>query len=47
MGMVGPGPIPLSEIVAYQSLHGIQFLPWELDCLLALDRLFRSVMNGT
>lgn len=45
LGMAGPGAIPETEIDAYQRNRGIRFIPWELDCLRALDRCFRSVMN--
>lgn len=34
---MAPGPIPPSEYLAWQQLNHIEFTPWELDTLKALD----------
>jgi len=34
----GVAPFALSEICAWQSLHGVVLSPWEVDTLLAIDR---------
>ena len=35
---MGPSPISVSDLLAYQQLHGIELNPWELDCIHALDQ---------
>lgn len=36
-GLGGAGPIPPSEVLAWQQLQGVRFTPWELDTLRAMD----------
>lgn len=38
-GMAGPDPIGPAGLLAWQQLHDVQFTPWEIDTLLALDRV--------
>ena len=35
---LGPSPISPHDLLAYQQLHDVQFTPWEIDTLQALDR---------
>lgn len=35
----GISPIPSSEIVAWQILHGIRLTPWELEMIAVFDSL--------
>ena len=34
---MGAIPIALADLVAWQTLMGVQFTPWEIDTLLQLD----------
>lgn len=43
----GPLPIPHSEIVAFQSLTGCRFAPWEVELIEALDDLHIASMTQT
>ena len=38
-------PIVLSEIVAWQQLHGVELVPWEVDTILAIDRAAMAVLS--
>lgn len=37
-GLGGASAIPPSEVLAWQTLHGVRLTPWELDTLAAMDR---------
>lgn len=41
-GGMGPAPISMSDLLAYQQLHGIELNPWELDVLHQLDQVALS-----
>ena len=34
---MGAAPIALADIVAWQTLMGVQLTPWEIETLLQLD----------
>ena len=44
-GGMGPGAVPLTEIEAWQRLHGVRLTSWELGTLLAMDRAALAQMN--
>jgi len=41
----GASPIVLSEIVAWQQLHGVGLVSWDVDTILAVDRAAMAVIN--
>ena len=45
-GMGDPVAVPLSEIDAWQRLNGIEFNPWELDTVIAMDRAAVAVLGS-
>ena len=42
---MAPGPVPPSEIVAWQQLMGLRLTPWEVETLMAMDRAALAVSN--
>lgn len=46
MGPNGPGPILPENILAFQQLHHIQFSPWELDVIEALDEVALEALQS-
>lgn len=44
LGMGAVGHIPMSEVEAWQRLHGVRLSSWEVDTLTAIDRAAVSVM---
>ncbi len=38
-GGMGPAPISMSDLLAYQQLYCVEFNPWELDTLHELDQV--------
>lgn len=36
-GGMGPSSLTFTDVEAYQRLYGVQFTPWELDTLFAID----------
>jgi hypothetical protein len=38
VGMAGPGPIPQTELAAWQVNQGVRLNSWELSTLAAMDR---------
>ena len=43
----GPQPIAYSELVAYQQVINVYFLPWELDLLIQLDNIWLEAYHNT
>ncbi|MBX3634050.1 MAG: hypothetical protein KF683_01405 [Rubrivivax sp.] len=35
---MGAGAVPMTEVLAWQQLHGVRLTPWEVGTLLAMDR---------
>lgn len=46
MGPNGPGPILPENILAFQQLHHVQFSPWELDVIEALDEVALEALQS-
>lgn len=44
-GAGGASPIVLSEILAWQKLHGVRLVSWDIDTILAIDRAAMAVSN--
>ncbi len=42
---LAPGPIPATELEAWQRLSRVTLTPWEVDTLRAMDRAALAVMN--
>ena len=36
---MGPSPISMSDLLAWQQLHGVELNSWELDTLHQLDQV--------
>jgi hypothetical protein len=45
-GGAGVAAITFSEVVAWQQAFGVKLTPWEIETLLALDRVAVGVMSG-
>lgn len=43
MGMAA-GAVPMSEIAAWQALHGVRLSPWEVETLIAMDHAALAAM---
>jgi hypothetical protein len=41
----GPGPITPLDILAYQTLYGLTFTPWELEVIDAFDAIALEAMH--
>ena len=37
-GMGGAGAIQMTELAAWQALHGVHLSPWEVGCITAMDQ---------
>jgi hypothetical protein len=40
------GPIAFSEILAYNQLHNVGIVPWEVEAIKRLDIVWLRVRNG-
>jgi hypothetical protein len=46
-GFSGLAPLSIVEVQSYARMYGIEFSPWELDALWAIDRKTREVLSPT
>lgn len=44
MTINGPGPITAQDILAYQSLHRVEFSAWELEVIESFDAIALEAM---
>lgn len=43
-GFSGFAPLSISEVQSYACIYGVEFTPWELDTMWAIDRKVREVL---